>query len=161
MIVQIFSLIIVGLIVAYYLRKEQVKHDSYFGKSRKYNKKELAILDFHKNIYTPIPKDKRFFNFKRDKIELEDIALTATQIVFDNPIPTKEEILRVKNGDMVKLLFSGEEGYVERMWVEVLEVDNLVFKGILRNDAIDFNKLSEGKTIYFHSNNVFEIDYQA
>ncbi len=158
MVIQIISLIIVGLIVVYFLRKEQAKNDNYFGKPRKYSKKEQAILDNYKNIYKPIPNDKRLPNIKRDRFELEDIALTATEMIYDNPIPTTEEIKKIKNGDLIKLLFTDKDGYVERMWVEVLESEDNIFKGLLRNDAIELDDLNKGKTLYFHSNNIYEID---
>jgi hypothetical protein len=158
MVIQIISLVIVGLIVGYFLRKEKAKNDNYFGKQRKYNKKELAILDHYKIIYKPIPNDKRFPNIKRDGFELEDIALTATEIVYDNPIPTIEQIGKVKIGNLVKLLFTDKDSAVERMWVEVLEYNDNVFKGLLRNDATELDDLNDGKTIYFHSNNIYDID---
>lgn len=161
MVIQIISLIIVGLIVVYFLSKEQAKKDDYFGKQRKYNKKEQAILDHYKTIYKPIPNDKRLPNIKRDKFVLEDIALTATQLIYDNPIPTTEEIDKVKNRDLVKLLFIDKDGSIERMWVEVLERENNIFKGLLRNDAVKLDDLSEGITIYFHSNNIYEIDNES
>jgi hypothetical protein len=155
--IQIISLIIVGLIVIYFLRKKK-KDDNYFGKQRKYNKKELAILDHYKSIYKPIPNDKRLPNIKRDGFELEDVALTATEIVYDNPIPATEQIGKLKTGDLVKLLFRDKDDYVERMWVEVIEHNDNIFKGLLRNDAIELEGLNEGKTIYFHSNNIYDID---
>lgn len=158
MAIQIISLVIVGLIVVYFLRKEKAKDENYFGKQRKYNKKELAILDHYKSIYKPIPNNKRFPSFKRDGFELEDIALTATEIVYDYPIPATEQIEKVKIGDLVKLLFKDNEGNVERMWVEVLEHNDNIFKGFLRNDVTELEDMSDGTTIYFHSNNIYDID---
>jgi hypothetical protein len=158
MTIKIISLIIVAIIVVYFLRKEKTKSDEYFGKPKKYNKNELAILDHYKSIYKPIPDDKRFPNLQRDGFELEDILLTATQIVFDNPIPKTEEIERIRKGDLVKLLFTDNDGYVERMWVEVVEHNNQFIKGLLRNDAIEFDDLKDGSVIHFHSNHIYEID---
>jgi hypothetical protein len=158
MAIEIISLVIVGLIVIYYLRKEKEKDDNYFGEPRKYNQKELAILNHNKSIYEPIPNDNRFPSIKRDGFELEDVAFTATEIVYNNPIPTKEQIGKIKIGDLVKLLFTDNDGYVERMWVEVIEHNDNFFKGLLRNDAIGLEDLNEGKTIYFHSNNIYDID---
>lgn len=158
---QIISIVVVVLIAVYFLRKEKVKNDEYFGKQRKYTKKEKEILEHYKNIYKPIPNDKRLPNVKRDGFELEDIALTATEIIYKNPIPTKEQVEKVNSGELVKLLFTDKDGYVERMWVEVLERDNNIFKGLLRNDAVELNNLNEGKVIYFHSNNIYEIDSKS
>lgn len=158
MAIQIISLIVVGLIVVYFLRKEQIKNDDYFGKKRKLTKKEQTILDHYKSIYKAVPNDKRLPNLKRDKFELEDIALTATEMIYDNPIPTTEDKEKVKIGDLVKLLFTDKDGYVERMWVEVLEKKNDIFKGLLRNDAIELGDLNERKTLYFHSNHIYDID---
>jgi hypothetical protein len=161
MTIQILSLIVVGLIVVYFLRKEQVKHNDYFGKKRKLTKKEQAILDHHKSLYKAVPNDKRLPNIKRDKFELEDIALTATEMIYDNPIPTTEEIEKIKIGNLVKLLFTDKNGYVERMWVEVLEKETDIFKGLLRNDTIEFGDLNEGKFLYFHSNHIYDIDNET
>ena len=51
MAIQIISLIIVGFIVVYFMRKEQVKQDDYFGKKIKFTKKEQTILDHYKSIF--------------------------------------------------------------------------------------------------------------
>ncbi len=161
MTIQIISLIIIGLIVFYFLRKEHEKHARYFGKSIKYNRKEQSILDSYKKVYKPIPNDKKFPTIQRDGFELEDIQLSATQIIYDNPIPTREEIEKVKKGDFVKLLFTDNDGYVERMWVEVLECGNNMFKGVLRNDAFELENLTDGVIIYFHTNHVYEIDHNS
>jgi hypothetical protein len=158
MTIKIISLIVVVIIVVYFLRKEKTKSDEYFGKPKKYSKKELAILDHYKSIYKPVPDNKNLPDLQRDGFELEDISLTATQIVYNSPIPKSEEIERIKKGDLVKLLFADVDGYVERMWVEVVEHSNSFFKGILRNDSIDFDNLKDGKFIHFHSNHIYEID---
>jgi hypothetical protein len=105
-----------------------------------------------------VPNNKNLPNLQRDGFELEDIRLTATQVVYDNPIPDTEEIERIGKGDLVKLLFADDEGYVERMWVEVVEHNIQFFKGILRNDAIDFDDLKDGKIVHFHANHIYEID---
>jgi hypothetical protein len=39
-----------------------------------------------------------------------------------------------------------------------VELNNPFFKGILRNDAIDFDNLKDGKIVHFHSNHIYEID---
>ncbi len=160
MTIQIISLLIVGIIVFYFLRKEKVKNDTYFGRQRKLTRKEKQILEHYTNLYKPIPNDKRFPNIKRDGFEIEDIALTATQIVYDNPIPEKEDIDRIEKGNLVKLLFSDKDNNVERMWVEVSGIESNIFMGVLRNDAFEIDNLEDGKTIYFHSNNIYEIDKQ-
>lgn len=66
MISPIISFVIIGLIVIYLMKKEKAKHDDYFGIQWKLTKKEKTILKFYKNIYKPIPSDKRFPNLKRD-----------------------------------------------------------------------------------------------
>ncbi|MBK7681883.1 MAG: DUF2314 domain-containing protein [Bacteroidetes bacterium] len=161
MAIQIISLIIVGFIVVYFMRKEQVKQDDYFGKKIKFTKKEQTILDHYKSIYKAVPNDKRLPNIKRNKFELEDIALTATAMIYDNSIPTTEEKEKIKIGDLVKLLFTDKGGSVERMWVEVLEKENDIFKGLLRNNAIEISDLNEGKVLYFHSNHIYDIDHET
>src|SRR5688572_30338120 len=101
MAIQIISLVIVVVIVVYFLRKEKTKSDEYFGKPKKYTAKELAILEHYKSIYKPVPNNKNLPTLQRDGFELEDILLTATQLVYDNPIPTIEEIERIRKGDLV------------------------------------------------------------
>lgn len=84
--------------------------------------------------------------------------MTATEIVYDSPIPATDQIGKLKTGDFVKMLFTDKDGYVERMWVEVIEHNDNIFKGLLRNDAIELEGLNEGKTIYYHSNDMYDID---
>jgi len=158
MTIEIISLIVVGFVVLFFLRREQAREDRYFGKKRKYTKKEQAILDYYRSIYNPVPSDEKFPSLQRDGFEFEDISWMATQIVYDNPIPRREDIERVGNGDLVKLLFKDEDGYVERMWVEILERNGSSFKGLLRNDAVEFENLKDGTILHFHSNHIYQID---
>ncbi|HEY9049254.1 MAG TPA: DUF2314 domain-containing protein [Ohtaekwangia sp.] len=158
MAVQIISIAVVIVIVIYFLKKEKTKEDAYFGEPKKYTKKEEKVLNHYKSIYKSLPNDSRFPAIKRNGYELEDIAYTATQMIYDNPIPARDEIEEIEQGDLVKLLFVDDEGYVERMWVEVQEKDGEIYKGLLRNDAFEFEGLKDGETIYFHSNHIYDIE---
>jgi hypothetical protein len=105
MMLQIISLTVAGLIALYYLRKEHIKSKSYFGEPRKYSKKEQAILDHYMSIYKPIPKNKNLPSLQRDGFELEDVSLTATQIIYDHPLPAAAEIDKLRERNLVKLVF--------------------------------------------------------
>lgn len=157
--IQIFSVIVIGLIALYFILKDNKKEQQrYFSGKPTYTKQEQQILDHYKSIYTPLPSDERLPTLTRDKYELEDIAKTATEILYQGPIPTKEEIQSLKKGELLKLIFVDEEGYAERMWVAYDGIENDLHKGILDNDAFELEGLTSGKALYFHSNHVYQID---
>lgn len=156
--INIIGILIVIAIVIYFLKKEKEKDDKYFGKEIKLTKKEQKIIEKYKSEYEKIRKDVRLPNLKRDKFILEDISKLATEIIFDNPIPTKEEKENLIKGDLVKLVFLDKENFGERMWVEFTEKENGLLKGILSNDAFENEFLKYGEKLYFHPNHIFEID---
>jgi len=156
--IQLFSVIVIGLIALYFILKDNKKEQQHFSGKPTYTKKEQQILDHYKSIYTPLPTDVRLAVIARDGYELEDIAKTATEILYQGPIPTKEEIAALKKGDLIKLIFVDEEGYAERMWVLYEGVEDHLHKGILDNDAFELDGLTSGKVLYFHSNHVYLID---
>ncbi|MBC7487561.1 MAG: hypothetical protein H7282_12490 [Cytophagaceae bacterium] len=156
--IQIFALIVIGLIGLYFILKDNKKEQQYFSSKPAYTKTEQKILDHYKSIYTPLPADDRLPVIARDGYVLEDIAKTATDILYQGPIPTKEEIQALKKGDLIKLIFVDEEGYAERMWVTYEGIETDLHKGILDNDAFELEGLTSGKILYFHSNHVYQID---
>jgi hypothetical protein len=157
-IVNIASVVLVSAIAFYFIRKENKKSKSYFGGPASSTKDDQKTLEFYKSIYRPIKSDNRLPIFNRDKFELEDIAFTATQMVFNEPIPTIKEIESLKTGDLVKLLFKDKDEDVERMWVEIENIEGEYFNGVLRNDAVGSGLLTDGKKIFFHRNHIFDID---
>ena len=160
MAIQILSIAIVLVIVVYFLRKEHRKEQKYFGKKVEPDRKEKKILARYKQEYEPISADQRLATLDKDKWELEDIAKSATEIVYDAPIPAKSERQNLKPGDLVKLHFMIEEDgetETERMWVQVTGEKDGLFSGTLDNDP--FNEvLKAGQLIWFHANHVAHID---
>ena len=157
-IINILLILIVLAIVIYYQAKQKRIDAKYFGKEVTLTKKELKIIKNYKAEYEIIKKDKRFPTIKKDKFILDDISKLATEIVFDFPIPTKIEKGNLINGDLVKLVFLDKENFGERMWVEFIEKENGLLKGLLRNDALENVELNYDKIIWFHPNHIFEID---
>ena len=160
MAIQIISIVIVLVIVFFYLRKENRKEKKYFGKHVEPNRKEKKILEKYKQEYEPIPNDNRLATLAKNKWELEDIAKSATEIIYDSPIPTKLQRKSLKTGDLVKLKFTiDEEGQLEteRMWINVTGEKDGLFCGELDNDPFTEN-LKIGQLIWFHPNHVFQID---
>ena len=160
MAVQIISIVIVLIIVVYFLRKEHRKEQKYFGKKVEPDRRQRKILAKYKQEYEPISADGRLATLDKDKWELEDIAKSATEIVYDSPIPTKSERQNLKPGDLVKLHFMTEEEDeigTERMWVQVTGEKDGLLSGTLDNDP--FNEvLKAGQLIWFHPNHVSYID---
>jgi len=156
--VNIILLLVVLTVVIYYQLKQKRTDDRYFGKEVKLSKKELKIIEKYKAEYEIIKNDLRLPTLKKDKFILDDISKLATQIIFDYPIPTKQEKENLNNGDLVKLIFLDKENFGERMWVEFIEKENGLLKGLLRNDALDDEQLNYGKIIWFHPNHIFAID---
>lgn len=158
-IVNIGGFLIVLAIVFYFLKKEKRKQDKYFGKDVSLTKKEIKIIEKYKAEYQIIQEDERLPTIKKDKFILEDVSKLATEEVFENPIPTKNEKGNLKRGDLVKLIFLDKENFGERMWVEFIEKEGGLLKGYLRNDSFDSNEnlISDSK-IWFHPNHIFEID---
>lgn len=156
--INIISILVVLIVVVYYQIKQKRVDDRYFGKEIKLTKKELKIIEKYKAEYEIIKKDSRLPNYRKDNYILEDISKLATEIVFDYPIPTKQEKENLTKGDLVKLVFLDKENFAERMWVEFIEKENGLLKGILSNDALENEFLKYGKKLYFHPNHIFEID---
>lgn len=160
MISQIVSIVLVLGVVIYFLRKEHQKEKKYFGKKVALTTKEKRILEKYKKEYEPIKSDERLARLERDQWELEDIAKTSTEIVYDSPIPSKQERQTLQTGDLVKLIFIFDgDDEAERIWVKVVEKKDGLFLGELDNEAFD-DILSSVKNVWFHPNHVFSIDRQ-
>lgn len=163
MAVQIIGLVIVLAIVFYFLLKENKKQKEYFGEKTQPNRKEKKILEKYQQDYEPIKPDKRLAKLKREKWELEDIAKSATEMIYDAPLPTKSQRQNLKTGDLVKLNFIIEEdGEIEneRMWVKVMAEKDGLFSGELDNDPFN-DVLKAGQHIWFHPNHVFAISNET
>jgi hypothetical protein len=158
--INIIPFIIIGIILYFTLKKQNREHSKYFGKLVKLTKKEIKILEKFKSEYITIPKDKRLPTLKKDKFILEDVSKTATEIINDFPIPSQIEKGNLKPKDFVKLIFIDKSNIGERMWVEFIQLENGLLKGILKNDSFDNddNDLNSEKILFFHTNHIFEIE---
>ena len=156
----ILLFLITGVIVIYYLWEQHKKEQRYFNKKIQYTAKEKRILEKFKKEYSPIKPDARLATLTKDHWELEDIAKSAIEIVYDNPLPTNQEKQNLKPGDLVKLKFitsDHNEVDIERMWVRIEGMDNELYYGQLENEPYETDKLKLGQKIWFHPNHIFII----
>ena len=75
-------------------------------------------------------------------------------------LPTREELLKVKPGYWVKLIFTDEKGdNGERMWVRVTKVDGTYGYGYLDNEPLDPITLGvkRGDEVKFHLGDVISL----
>jgi hypothetical protein len=76
-------------------------------------------------------------------------------------LPTREDLLKLKPGDSVKLMFQVDDDNVERMWVTLSDTsseDN--WMGIIDNDAIQdltTRVLPVDKAVNFHPLDIIAI----
>src|ERR1700754_4641140 len=109
MVAQIISLVIVLVVVVFFSLKKNKGEKEYFGEKVKPGRKAKKTLEKYKQEYEAINADKRLATLDKQKWALEDIAKSATEIVYDAPIPAKSERQNLKPGDLVKLCFQIEE----------------------------------------------------
>jgi hypothetical protein len=65
-------------------------------------------------------------------------------------VPTREELLAVKVGDFVKVIFESLRGGCERMWVKLTKCDpGELWEGTLANDPV-IVPLKHGDVVSFH-----------
>jgi len=73
-------------------------------------------------------------------------------------LPTREELLDIEPGDLVKLIFgSNEVVETERMWVKVIKIVETYGYGELDNEPILITSLSLGDMVKFHLGDVIDI----
>lgn len=157
LIANLSAFLVVGVVVVYSILKQKRKDDRYFGDIVKYSKKERQIMEGYKKVYQPIESDDRIASFKRHGYMLEDIALSATEMIYDHPLPSREAKAELKPGHYVQLKFIDKNYEVERMWVEIITVHKDWFHGELRNEAYGNRRLKYGADVWFHPNHIFQI----
>jgi len=76
-------------------------------------------------------------------------------------VPTPDDLLKVFEGDSVKLIFQGGSD-TERMWVAVKQAGNMDrWRGTLDNDPVlpgVVDRINYGETVHFHPYDVIDID---
>jgi len=73
-------------------------------------------------------------------------------------LPSRENLLNIKIGNYVKLIFGlNEKSEKERMWVEVTDIKGTYGYGKLANTPIFITTLSYGDRIKFHLGDVIAI----
>lgn len=92
----------------------------------------------------------------RDTIKIVRPPLSRT---FD--VPTSDDLLKVFEGDSVKLMFKGGTN-IERMWVTVTQAGKMDrWEGILDNDPVLLgvaSRIKHGDQVQFHPYDVIDID---
>lgn len=84
-----------------------------------------------------------------------NIVVPPVLSTFD--LPPRENLLRVKPGDVVKLMFGQKGRPMERMWVKVTSVmDGQDWTGILFNTPLNI-ELKHGMALEFHPLTVIDI----
>jgi uncharacterized protein YegJ (DUF2314 family) len=68
-------------------------------------------------------------------------------------IPSENDILAIRSGDLVKLIFDD----LERMWVEVTAGDGLHFEGRLANAPVFVVGIKLEDRVCFHAKHITEI----
>lgn len=72
-------------------------------------------------------------------------------------IPSKESRDSIKEGDIVKLIFTNANNDAERMWVIVKEAKNHKYKGTLDNDPTIIKNLHANDEINFGPEHIIDI----
>ena len=75
-------------------------------------------------------------------------------------LPSREELLNIKPGDFVQLIFydgDGENNYGERMWVKVTKIEGTYGVGKLENVPFVIESLKFGDQVKFHLGDVIDI----
>lgn len=103
---------------------------------------------------------------KAKEIKNEEIGFILENVAERNKLdarhflkPSDDEIKQLAVGDIVKLNFliskELENGCrAERMWVEIQEIDNDSFVGVLTNQPAFINTINAGDTINFSKDNI-------
>lgn len=76
-------------------------------------------------------------------------------------LPAKDDLLNLKVGDTVKLIFTPETGTPERMWVNIREQNSSeLWRGEIDNDPFGDelkNEISSGGIVEFHPLDIIQI----
>ena len=72
--------------------------------------------------------------------------------------PTLKELNRLKQGDLVKLMFQGIENHeIERMWVMIQVIDGNRVYGTLDNHPVSIKNLHAGEVVFFTLDKIMTI----
>ncbi|MES2595347.1 MAG: hypothetical protein V4662_08430 [Verrucomicrobiota bacterium] len=115
-------------------------------------------------------RDHPYPVFADDGFYLDDATIYETLYPETYTIPAAAVRTSLQKGQLVKLIFrfadewsSRQDNECERMWVEVIEVDdeNGCYKGSLRNDPHLNQRISFGHEFWFHPVHVFAVEDEA
>ncbi len=76
-------------------------------------------------------------------------------------IPDEEAKQAIEPGVVVKLMFEMNDGWGERMWVEVVAVNRDHIVGTLSNQPIGIPRLDWGDRVRFKRDHIIDIDWEA
>lgn len=93
---------------------------------------------------------------------LSDAEKLADEFPYTFHRPSPEAISRLKPGDEAKLIFrfdsdDPDEPNAERMWVEINEISESIFRGVLDNDPVYIKDLSCGDLVEFEDKHVIQV----
>jgi len=95
--------------------------------------------------------------------KLEDAQKIADEFPYTFHKPSNEVVSQLKEGNVVKLIFEFESGDpeapgAERMWVEITEVKNGLFSGLLDNDPVYIKDLKHKDPVEFRECHIIDTD---
>lgn len=106
----------------------------------------------------------RIYNLRRrlfGRYELDDPRLIRKEARYTYYLPSEVQLKAASAGDHVQLLFRsvppGLKYGVERMWVEVVSVENTNLTGKLLNKPFDMPQLKVGAAIHFQRFHIIDI----
>jgi len=92
---------------------------------------------------------------------IDDPRPIAEEAPYTYFLPSENELLALRPGDLVKLLFRshppGREWDAERMWVTIISVDGEHLTGRLENTPFDMPQLKPGRSVTFGRTDVIDI----
>ena len=149
---------LVELAINSYIKETAEKAETHFKLKQKLAGKDIA------------DKYKEMIEFCKERLYEFKSATTSTSsqhhgyYIHRPPIrdtfelPTKEELLNIKSGDFVKLIFASDEVVeTERIWVKVIKLEETYGYGELDNEPIVITSLSQGDIVKFHLGDVIDI----
>ncbi len=102
------------------------------------------------------------FDGNKPEFYLENAVVLNKQFPRTFLIPTNQEILNLKIGTLVKLIFIMKKPLkngcqAERIWVKITNIESESFTGILDNDPYYLKSIGSGDTITFKAENIAAI----
>lgn len=150
----VYCAVVVLCCYRFYSKREADKAADYFGEPRPLTTAEKAQLARYTSQYQPVAPDPRLPALPHDGWEFVDIAFSATEMVYEAPLPSADELHALQAGDLLQVKVIDQEGDVQRLWVEYHQADHPLLQGTLQNDPFDLPTLRAEQPIWFHPNHI-------